>query len=362
MNAENPQRQYFPALDGLRGVAILLVLLFHNFSFITDFFFLGQLGVDLFFVLSGFLITDILLGTINTKNYFKNFYARRVLRIFPVYYLSLILFLLVLPTFFSGIDIRYYSDNQVFLWTYLQNWLYVFKDPAPNNLLLPLWSLAVEEQFYLLWPLAIIIFKKPKRTLLFITITLLLYISAKFFFWEHPVSPARDYGFFIYTRIDGICIGCIVALLRQINPGIIGNVSLKVLVLVIIVNLAYFFTSGSPLLSYQYLSLLGFTSFSIIFGLVINKIVSAGPKKPNPVLNHKPLRFLGKISYGIYIWHLPVYLITLSFFFPRLKNVIPEQTANLIISIFSAILILLIAWLSYNYFEKYFLTIKKKFA
>src|SRR5580765_1086061 len=92
------KRPHYPALDGLRGLAILLVVFYHNFGFINYSFF-GWIGVDLFFVLSGYLITDILLKTVNEPGYLRNFFARRVLRIFPLYYLSLIVFLLILPQF-----------------------------------------------------------------------------------------------------------------------------------------------------------------------------------------------------------------------------------------------------------------------
>lgn len=354
--------QYYPALDGLRGLAILLVLLFHNFGFITDFFFLGQLGVDLFFVLSGFLITDILLGTVHKKNYLKNFYARRILRIFPPYYLFLVLFLLVLPVFSRSIDIHYYSVHQVYFWTYLQNWLYVFHDPTPNNILLPLWSLAVEEQFYLLWPLTILLLRNTRWAAFFITIALLLYTVIKFYIRAHPFAPAGDQGFFIYTRIDGICIGCLVALLRQIRPGIVLKYSLGILVVVIATNLVFFIISDIPLLSYEYLSVLGYTSASILFGLLVNKVVSSSPKRSFPVMEYAPLRFLGKISYSVYIYHLPVYLITLSYFLPMLKKTMPETIAHLIISVVSGMVILLIAWLSYQFFERYFLNLKKRFG
>ena len=99
------KKLYYPALDGLRGIAILSVILFHNFEY-TNAFSLGWLGVDLFFVISGFLITTILLQTINNRYYFRNFYIKRILRIFPLFYVSLILILYLLPLLLSE-----YSDK-----------------------------------------------------------------------------------------------------------------------------------------------------------------------------------------------------------------------------------------------------------
>src|SRR5690606_28459276 len=128
MDPVHPNRLYYPALDGLRGLAILLVVVYHNFGFINYFFF-GWLGVDLFFVLSGFLITDILLRTLGQPNYLRNFYTRRVLRIFPLYYLALIIFLIIIPKTNLSLDLAYYKENEIWLWTYIQNWLYIFKHP-----------------------------------------------------------------------------------------------------------------------------------------------------------------------------------------------------------------------------------------
>src|SRR5688572_28211876 len=144
-----PNRPYYPALDGLRGVAILLVVLYHNFGFIKQSYF-GWLGVDLFFVLSGFLITDILLRTRSQPGFLRDFYMRRVLRIFPLYYVSLIIFLFILaPLTSAKVEWGYYLGNQVYFWTYLQNWLFIFKDPGNAHILNHFWSLAVEEQFYI---------------------------------------------------------------------------------------------------------------------------------------------------------------------------------------------------------------------
>src|SRR5437773_11061572 len=106
---------YYPSLDGLRGVAIILVLLHHNFDFIPNFSY-GWIGVDLFFVLSGFLITEILIATREEKNYLPKFYLRRALRIFPLYYLAIILFFLIVPHLSKlAIQFSYYSDHQFFL-------------------------------------------------------------------------------------------------------------------------------------------------------------------------------------------------------------------------------------------------------
>ena len=100
MNVPTPDRAYYPALDGLRGLAILLVLLYHNFAFVS-YFEMGWLGVDLFFVLSGFLITERLLLTVGTEKWMQKFYISRMLRIFPLYYLCLFLFLYIIPAFTS---------------------------------------------------------------------------------------------------------------------------------------------------------------------------------------------------------------------------------------------------------------------
>src|SRR3569832_1712860 len=116
MNSDTTTRAHYPALDGLRGVAILLVLFLHVFDFL-NYFFIGWLGVDLFFVLSGFLITDILLKTVDKPNYLRNFYMRRILRIFPLYYLTLIVCLLILPSIdVLHLEASYYTINQFWLW------------------------------------------------------------------------------------------------------------------------------------------------------------------------------------------------------------------------------------------------------
>ena len=157
-------QERLPTLDGVRGLAILLVLA-HNYlllespsgiaGYMTERVLnAGWVGVQLFFVLSGFLITWGLLESRDTENYFRNFYARRVLRIFPLYYLMLILTFLVLPALnFYPKTIADDAPCQWWLWLFLSNWSQPYG--ICGNSLPHFWSLAVEEQFYLVWPLAV---------------------------------------------------------------------------------------------------------------------------------------------------------------------------------------------------------------
>ena len=152
---------HLPALDGVRGVAILLVIahqlspLDHPTSFVGKIvsrgFGAGWMGVQLFFVLSGFLITGILLDTQSAPNQLRSFFARRVLRIFPLYYATLLVGFVVLPLLGrGGPALAHNRAHQVWLWTYLSNW--VVMTDAGSKAFSHFWSLAVEEQFYLLWP------------------------------------------------------------------------------------------------------------------------------------------------------------------------------------------------------------------
>src|SRR5258706_12080710 len=147
MNPTTFTRSYYPALDGLRGIAILLVIACHNFNFLPWFEF-GWIGVDLFFVLSGFLITDILLSTKASKNFLQNFYIRRILRIFPLYYGVLLLFFILAPAF-RNLDVQYdyYHSYQAMSWFHLQNSLYIFhQKPSDFFLLNHFCSLSLEAQ------------------------------------------------------------------------------------------------------------------------------------------------------------------------------------------------------------------------
>jgi len=368
MNPENPNlayrqagRHHYPALDGLRGLAILLIVVYHNFGFINYFFF-GWLGVDLFFVLSGFLITDILLKTLTNKNYLTNFYVRRILRIFPLYYLCLILFLIILPKLNLPFDVKYYTDNQVWLWTYLQNWLYIFKNPDQTNTLNHLWSLAVEEQFYLLWPLAILLIRKPVYLLAFISLLLVAVLGLRLWIWTNHIADLAYFNLYTFTRIDGICIGCMVALLQRININFLKKYTLAIVLFFAGINFTFYFINRRYHFSFPYLALVGYTTFAMMFGLLVNEAVTKGTKLVNFIFNIPVLKFFGRISYGFYIFHWPIYLLLGPYLFPWVSKHINGISSQFVVSVLATGVAIVVSWISYHYYERYFLKLKDRFA
>lgn len=355
-----PRRTYYPALDGLRGMAILLVVVYHNFGFI-DYFFFGWLGVDLFFVLSGFLITRILMKSLGQKNYLGNFYMRRVLRIFPLYYASLIIFLLILPNFNTGLSLSYYTENQLWLWTYLQNWLFIFHDPGNTNTLNHLWSLAVEEQFYLLWPLVILLIRNPRTLLVIISLLLLSVIGLRLWIWNNQIVNLAYFNLYTFTRIDGICIGCIVALLQFINRGFLKKHTTWIVLVFAAINFIFFFFNRSYDFSFPYLALVGYTTFAMIFGLLVNEVISGDSSWLNRIFEISLLRFFGRISYGFYIFHWPVFLL-LNTPLARLMDPWLEGVwLNISVAVLATAVAVAISWLSFRFFERYFLQMKKNY-
>ena len=359
MNPDKPNRPHYPALDGLRGLCCLLVIFYHTFYFVLEkYLSFIWVSIDIFFVLSGFLITDILLNlNLNKKSIFT-FYIKRGLRVFPLYYLSLILFFIILPVLsINTLNVDYYKQNQVWFWSFLQNWLMIFNPPKESSLV-HLWSMAVEEQFYLLWPLIILFVKKPKRLLLIIITLLLAVIAFRFWIWDIKIEKIEYGNLYSFTRIDGICVGCIVALLKKINPGYI-NKRIAIIVLTIAgLNFLFYYLNRES--SMPYFGLIGFFTFSIVVGILVDEIINNENSIFSKIFRFPPLRFIGKISYGTYIFHLPVYLAfkpyVESWAASHIEEIPPPYFASGVLTILSFI----IGYLSYKYFEIHFLRLKQK--
>lgn len=360
MRSNYPVRSYFPALDGLRGIAILAVILYHNFDF-TSYFRFGWVGVDLFFVLSGFLITDILLKTKEDKNFLRNFYVRRVLRIFPLYYMILLLYFIFIP-FLNQLNVQYnyYYNNQSMLWLHLQNWLYIFNQKPDNSMLLNhFWSLSVEEQFYLLWPFAILAVKTNQRLIRFVLAVLSACVLLRFLSWSYFGNGYTNFHFQSMTRIDGLCIGSLIAIWRS---GDIKTYKAKIFRLSFIllsVHAFLFLLSKTFLKGIPNFPFLGYTSIAVIFGITVVYAIENKNSWIKIFLENRILKGLGKISYGLYVYHWPIMALLKLYLLNKIISLgWTPYYSHVFISLAATTIAIVVSKLSYEYFEKRILALK----
>ena len=365
MNPTPLKRTYYPALDVLRGIAILFVFFYHNFQFLQVFEF-GWAGVDLFFVLSGFLITDILLSSSDNKNYFRNFYARRFLRIFPLYYVTLILFFALYPFLFSNehkAAYQYYSQNQFWFWLHVENWLFVKKGFSTSPYLTHFWSLAIEEQFYLFWPLIIYFLKDLKK--IKITIVALIVVALAIRVYMRCYYPANFANYYCntLTRMDSILIGCLLSIHIKEGKKISGAVLKWLLAGCVAYFAGGFLLGGSLNLKNPYFSTFGYTIVSVFFASLLYIFLHKDFSILRWLKGSFLLNYLGKISYGIYVFHIPVYLVLSSLLMKILQKSYGMNSlqALFFIATVSLIVTLVASSLSFYYFEKPFMRLKKHF-
>ncbi len=345
---------YHKNLDGIRAIAALMVMIFHFFlstpvnSSILKLFakisIFGQTGVTLFFVLSGFLITRILIHTKNKEGYFKNFYLRRTLRIFPLYYLYLLLSYFVFPLLFS--QVRPAIGEQVFFYTYLQNFAMTFSWNAsgPGHF----WSLAVEEHFYLFWPLLVYLVSRKNLQRIIIGIILFALLLR-----VYMINNGYEVFYFTFTRFDSLAIGALLALMELKSFFVKEKAKRFLLLLGIIfiptISMWVFFTGkGNHMIQIFKFLLLGFTYFAILgFVLCQNK-----NNFLNKILESKFFSYTGRISYGLYVYH--PFAFELSKEYMGISNFWIDL-------IFSFCLAYLISAISFHLFESVFLKLKKYF-
>jgi peptidoglycan/LPS O-acetylase OafA/YrhL len=365
MHEQIASRVYYPTLNLARGFAISIVLLYHLFWHFSLFRF-GWIGVDLFFVLSGFLITNILLYTKEYPNYFSNFYIKRILRILPVYYLVLFIFFINSPLLFSDKSpdstLTYYNQNQIWYWLCMQNWLVIWKGKPPEPYLLHFWSLAIEEQFYIFWPLVIFLFKSLKSLKYFISILIFSALVLRILIWVLYPQNSNGLYYNTFARMDSLLIGCVISIqLKQgkIFPPTLIKFIFLIFIALIISSLVIF---GNVEHDNNIFSTVGYSITAAFFGCIIYLLVTNETKLSSLVKNLQIFSFLGKISYGLYVFHIPVYLV-ISYLFSNISfNLLPSIfKSTLSISIISLLTTILLSIASFYVLEKPILALKKYF-
>jgi peptidoglycan/LPS O-acetylase OafA/YrhL len=355
-----------PALDGLRGIAIIAVLLCHlSYYFPTanickTILQAGWCGVDLFFVLSGFLITGILLDTRDSSNYFRAFYARRILRIFPIYYATLIT-VLVAARFIPQLDpVLPLPHDRVFYFFYLNNWWVLLRDVWHANIIGHFWSLAVEEQFYLLWPF-IVWRLAPKQTeraalcgiVLAPIIRIAVYVS---------FGGVRDLVENPFCRMDSLLMGSLLAsLVRRHTSQNKWQPVLHWLSIFTAVAIIAGGFSSLVVLRLMHSPLFISSGLTVVFGGLVSIafLERNSARLIQRILRSRALTFCGKYSYGMYVYHVPL-LWLVARFATGLK---PATNIPHFLLLSGSVIALTIALakVSFDYFETAFLKLKSKF-
>lgn len=303
--------RYIPGLDGLRAIAIIVVII-HNtclnetrdtwgakvWTLITD---SGWIGVQLFFVLSGFLITGLLLDGRDKPGSLRTFYARRALRIFPLYYVFLIGRFLVLPLFLPAVAVGF--STQIWYWFYLSNWSDLVNGPI--NGLSHFWSLAVEEQFYLTWP--VLVRKLRPRTFAIVCIALVIVsLAARITFYAAGVDHAWMYSATI-SRVDALAIGALVALAARADLGPRYVRGRRVLAGIVLMGLVVAAAHAHGLSRFNpEIQTIGYTLLAIGFGVLVAELAEPQPARRLQMLGWPPLCLIGRYSYAMYVFHAPI--------------------------------------------------------
>jgi len=368
-----PSTPYLPQLDGLRGLAIFGVLLFHIGRF--D---LGWTGIVLFFVLSGFLITGILLDGKERPAYFGNFYARRALRIFPAYYFVLGLTWWIKRDFtVSGLEAGIESalPEWTYFLLYVQNyWMgeHWFRTPLSRFLGFT-WTLAVEEQFYLVWPL-LVYFLRARALLLLCAALVAAAPLLRMWILGATDNPMLTLAS-LPSHLDSLATGAAICLMsrdarlrvwlsRRAGAALLAAAGIPLAWLVAATGLAAYGLNARL----QWMHLPGnawfLTLISLVFGAVLI-LALAGTPRLAPALAWAPLRALGKISYGVYLYHTLAYFLVSTAY--KVSVSLPFTGSHIgdwdMLAVHAAQMTLAVAMaaVSYRYLERPLLALKERF-
>ncbi|MCA9032162.1 MAG: acyltransferase [Planctomycetaceae bacterium] len=308
-------RRRIAELDGLRGIAIVLVLLVHfgavypahafGERLVQSLMTVGWCGVDLFFVLSGFLITGILLDTRDDPGYFRKFFARRVLRIFPLYYAVLIGAFLIVPVWVPGVVDDGLRSAQTSLWCYLSNLNSIVSGAAPMRGTVfnfaHFWSLAIEEQFYLIWPF-VVIWVKPKWLPKLCLGLILLGIPTRLaaYYWIGPFAPY----YFTPCRVETLAWGALCATMIRNQPQEYWGQFARWAVAIGATGVTTLFMANGGLhFIAPAATIWSQTFFAVAFSGCVLLAYDSESTRLGSWLRWHVLQTLGKYSYGIYVMH-----------------------------------------------------------
>lgn len=383
-NQDNPGGfAHMPALDGVRGTAILFVLFHHLFwsntaaahgflAVFADIQASSYAGVNLFFALSGFLISGILIDTLDVPHYFRTFYARRTLRIFPLYYGTLILLLLLTRPLHMV-----WSGWQYYDLTYTAN-LAVWRPITPPYLgifnINHFWSLQVEEQFYLIWPFIVFRVRRPAALVRISLLICGLIFLLRVFFVLMAGKPGFTNPYMTYSPTfscaDNILFGCCLAAVvrTQWRQKILSwapyllTACVSVLLTYGVINRGLDFMPAPAKPHPIFMPTLGFTLLGIGSTALIAMALGRGSKTER-FLRNNVLRFFGRYSYGIYVFHYTLDRVLSgsirsflgSHLHSKALGVLGGAAAVTCASV-------LVALASYHLYEKHFLHLKKYFG
>jgi peptidoglycan/LPS O-acetylase OafA/YrhL len=347
LRVEVKMHRRIPQLDAVRGLAILVVM-FHNISpkyplFHSDQLFRdGWMGVDLFFVLSGLLITGILLDTKQSAGYFKNFYVRRCLRIWPLYY-SLLFFMFVVVRFLNSSEYHLVVQTSSPWWAFplfLQNFLLAISTNAAGPLGVT-WSLAIEEQFYLVWPLVVRFCSITQVRQLAIA-EICLSPMLRYYLWLHHVDLYTN----IFCRLDGLMAGALLALLVRSDNFVPSKLLQRAWILLLIAAPLAFLTEA------YHARWIVFSFTALASAAFVYVAMFSERKWLQRIMTNQFLVYTGTISYGLYLLHkIPFGMVQVLHLDRRPYLPLP------IILVASYAL----AALSWNLLEKPFLSLKRFF-
>jgi peptidoglycan/LPS O-acetylase OafA/YrhL len=375
-------RSHIPVLDGMRGIAVLLVIVYHftahhvkqsiepgSFNGVfSQFFNVGWCGVDLFFVLSGFLITGILCDAKGASNYFPKFWMRRILRIFPLYYgFLLVLFVLVpLAHRFSPL-IQQHLAEQRWLWGYGSNFYYsMASHPLIDAFRLQhFWSLAIEEQYYLIWPF-VIFFLQPRAAIRVSLVCIAVALGLRVILAAKGCDPIIIWNL-TPCRMDGLAVGALCAL--AVRADFKMNALLKAVRPITILSamglIAILFWRRTWSWDDRVMESVGISLINLFCGgILLAAINSSTGTALQWLLSCPVLTIFGFYSYAIYVFHFPLIReFNRWFSINRLSLDFHSWFLGLAVNVAcSTIISLFVAMLSWHLYEKHFLKLKSYFS